>query len=520
MFFNKNLNISNPIFPIKIINNYNINSECSYINCALQALINLDCIKYWIKLLNINNYNNIMNNIQTSLTKEFYQLFIAFLSPQQKQIDSTNIIFHFENKTKNMYLKEISKDPYHFLFYFLEIIHYENNAPKNNNYNINLYKNQTIENMRNDQIMLMKYCDYFCQTQNSIISDYFFNTEKYLFKCDICPKTYYYWYKKIFLFNIDKFKKYRDEKEPFKANQNITLDDCFLCYQGGNVSMCPNCGNFNAYDYRKIFTSSKVIIIALKRYNHTFKGDLSFTFNFSISNYVIQNENNNMNYTLKACIYAYYFNNNIKYFSDIWINNNWYRFLDNDKKQINTYELYQYEPQVLIYELINDQSKYVNPFYIKANQMNQNNFIIPNAAQQMIFQMKQLQMMNLMQIMQRNLMLNRFNIHVNNNNINNDENINSPYIMLKFLIIPDDWDNDEENALRILPQVTLDDTIEKAIDNFFIKLQKPRHAIIKFMFNEMQIQPNSQQKLSDLGINENSVIYALRANNFDSLKCI
>ena len=74
--------------------------------------------------------------------------------------------------------------------------------------------------------------------------------------------------------------------------------------------------------------------------------------------------------------------------------------------------------------------------------------------------------------------------------------------------------------MRILPQVTLDDTIEKAIENFFTKLQKPKQAIIKFIFNGMQIQPNSQQKLSDLGINDKSVISALRANNFDLLKCI
>ena len=517
MFFNSNMNNNNTTFSIKIINNYNINSEYSYINSGLQALVNLDCIKNWIKML--NNYK-IMNNIGASLTKEFYQLFICLLSPQQNQIDSTNIIFHFENKTKNMYQKEITKDPYHFLFYFLEIIHCENNAPKNNNYNINLYKNQTIQNMRNDQVMLMKYCDYFYQTQNSIISDCFFTTEKYLFKCNICPQTYYYWYKKILLFNIDKFKKYRNETNPFKSNQNITLDDCFLCYQGGNASMCPYCGHFNAFDFRKIFTSTKVIIIALKRYNHSFKGDLNFSPNFSISKYVIQNGNNNMNYALKACISAYCYNNNIKYFSDIYINNNWYRFLDNGIKQINIKELYDYEPQILIYELINNQSQFINPFYIKANQMNQNNFIIPNAAQQMMFQMKQMQMMNLMQIMQRNMMLNRFNIHVNNNNIKNDENINSPYIMLKFLIIPENWDNNEENAMRILPQVTLDDTVEKAIENFFTKLQKPKQSIIKFIFNGMQIQPNSQQKLSDLGINDKSVIYALRANNFDLLKCI
>ena len=509
------MNNNHPTFPIKTINNYNINSEYSYINCCLEALVNLDCIKYWIKML--NNYK-IMNNIGASLTKEFYQLFIALLSPQQNQIDSTNIIFHFENKTKNMYQKEITKDPYHFLFYFLELIHYENNAPKNINYNINLYKNQSIENMRNDQIMLMKYCDYFSQTQNSFISDNFFNTEKYLYQCNLCPQTYYYWYKKIFLFNIDESRKYRDAKEPFKANQNITLDDCFLYYQIGNSSMCPFCGSFNTFDYRKIFTSTKVIIIAIKRNNHTFKGDLFFTFNFSISKYVIQNENNNMNYTLKACISAYFFNNNIKYFSDIYINNNWYRFLDNSIKQINMNELYNYEPQILIYELNNNQSQFINPFYNKVNQMNQNNFIMPNLAQQMMFQMKQMQMMNMMQIMQRNMILSRFNIQVNNNNIENDENMNSPFISLKFLIIPNNWDNNEENAQRILAQVTLDDTLEKAIENFFMKLQKPRQAIIKFIFNGMQIQPNSQQKLSDLGINENSVIYALRANNFNLLK--
>ena len=467
----------------------------------------------------LNNYK-IMNNIGASLTKEFYQIFISLLSPQQNQIDSTNLIFHFDNKTRNTYQKEITKDPYHFLFYFLELLHWENNAPKNNNYNINFYKNQTIENMRNDQTMFMKYCEYFYQTQNSFISEYFYNTEKYLFQCNICPQTYYYWYKKILLFNMDKSKNFRDQTQPFRANQNITLDDCFLFYQSGNASMCPYCGHFNAFDYRKIYTSSKVIIIALKRYNHTFKGDLIFPLNFSISKYAIQNGNNNMNYTLKACIKAYFYNNNIKYFSDIYINNTWYRFLDNGIKQININELYNYEPQILIYELINEQSKFINPFYIKANQMNQNNFMIPNAVQQMMLQMKQLQMINIMQIMQRNMMLSRFNIHINNNNIKNDENMNSPYITLKFLIIPDYWDYDEENALKILPQVTLDDTVEKAINNFFIKLQKPKQAIIKFTFNGMQIQPNSQQKLSDLGINENSVIYALRANNFDLLKCV
>ena len=45
MFFNSNMNNNITTFSLKIINNYNINSEYSYINSGLQALVNLDCIK-------------------------------------------------------------------------------------------------------------------------------------------------------------------------------------------------------------------------------------------------------------------------------------------------------------------------------------------------------------------------------------------------------------------------------------------------------------------------------------------
>ena len=93
------------------------------------------------------------------------------------------------------------------------------------------------------------------------------------------------------------------------------------------------------------------------------------------------------------------------------------------------------------------------------------------------------------------------------------------YISLTFLIIPDNWDNSPQNSIKIVPQITLNDTIEKAIDNFFIKLQKPEQAITKFKLNGIEIYRHSQDILRNLGINENSIIYAIRAPNFDALKC-
>ena len=503
---------------IKPINNYNIDIEGSYINTVLQSFAHLDCINYWIKII---NNTQVMNKIDCSLTKEFYQLFISLLSGQLQNVDSTNLIFHFQNKVKSIYKKEIINDPYHFFYYFLELLHFENNTPLNPNYDINNYKNQSLENMKDDKFMLKAYADYFQQTQNSIISDYFYNTEKYLFKCQTCPQIYYYGHTKIFYFNVDKYRIFRDSGYPHKAGENLTLDDCFLCYQGGNQTMCPICGNLNAYDYKKIFTSTKVIIIGFKRNKHIYKGDINFQLKYSISNYVIHNTLSSMNYALKSIIYR--IDNKTKYCVDVLINNNWIRFFENQIKKLNDIkELYRFEPEMLIYELINDQTNYMNPFYKQSNIINNNNFFVPTREQQIMAQMQQLLMMKMMMMnIQRNLMLNRFVMNVNNNNFNNNMNVNGDIqslgILLKFLVIPEDWDNSPEQSQKIMAQVTLDDTIEKAINNFFIKLLKPREAIKKFVFNGIEIEVNSHEKLRDLNINEESIIYAYKADNFDSL---
>ena len=86
---------------------------------------------------------------------------------------------------------------------------------------------------------------------------------------------------------------------------------------------------------------------------------------------------------------------------------------------------------------------------------------------------------------------------------------------LKFIIRPQIWDQKEESAIVLFIQVYTDLTIEETINRFFKKLEKPREAIINFTFNDVQLDEKSKQKLDDLKINQNSVIYALKSSSFD-----
>ena len=94
------------------------------------------------------------------------------------------------------------------------------------------------------------------------------------------------------------------------------------------------------------------------------------------------------------------------------------------------------------------------------------------------------------------------------------------YFTLKFLVIPQIWDQNLDNAITINTQVSDNFTLKNAIDRFFIKLGKPRDAIIHFSINNVQLDVNSQQKLKDMNINENSIIYALKSTNFEELPSI
>ena len=133
---------------------------------------------------------------------------------------------------------------------------------------------------------------------------------------------------------------------------------------------------------------------------------------------------------------------------------------------------------------------------------------------QQLFLMQMLQMrlkQQLFQKMKQNLMLQSININPNIKNNNNDN------LKIEFLVIPENWNSLNKEEIIIKPQVKSEDTIKKVIDNFFIKLVKLKEAIKEFKFNGIVIEINSQVKLKDFGITNNSKIYATKAPNFDQL---
>ena len=542
---NNNMNI-NQMKGIAYKNNFN-NLDYSYAHCVIQALACLDCFKKWFKQF---HNNSIIGNNQI-LTKEFFNLLNSLYSGQEG--DSSNLINTFNIGAKNILNKEIQKDSYHFLSYFLELIHFENNNP----ININCFYQPTLEQMKNQDYIYNLFGSYFQQTQNSIISQCFYNIEKDKFQCKICPPLYYFTFKKLLYFNVDEYKRFRDQAYTNKIGMNLTLDECLTCYCGGYSGVCKKCNNFGN-NYKIIFSTTKVLIIYFKRKIHIYRGDIDFTNKYSICN---------KNYFLKGCIS---YCNTSKYFCDVCINNVWYRYMDNSSIMLNDVnkEIHQYEPQLLIYELEEfpqkqknmgmnqnnnnlNQSMFVNPFNDNINQMMNNNqfnffftpkvqyqqFLAQNLQQnydisknQQLLQFSNIDTLNSFQTINplcfksNNINDNGQNDNHQNDNGQNDnkkdddkknDNSNPFFTTINFYIIPKDWDKNEENVIKIIAQLTIEDTIQTAVNNFFIKLQKPREAIKEFKLNDISIDPQSQQKIKD--IKSDTIIFAIKSDNFDEL---
>ena len=520
------------MFPMKGINNNNSNKNFSYIHSVLQSL---SCLEVSQFLINQNNFQNF--NINLCITIELYN--IMKMLNNGFEAYSGNIINYYQNKVNliNHTNTAFSGDPYHFLFYLLELIHYENNMAPDKFYNIQSLYTQNVQMQAIDDYMYILFYDFFRRTQNSLISNYFFNIEKYTTNCMKCGTLYFYGIKKILRFNIDMYRIYRDKAYPLRAGQNLTLDDCFRCYIGGTPSMCQNCG-IGAIKTTKLCCTTKVLIIYLERNNHKFCCDIDFLPSLNILNYFsIKRSNNitfNPTYNLKACISYDQFNN--KYFADCYVATNnmlsgWYRFIDNQVSLLkNAYdETHKYEPQLLIYELVPQNFISFNPFlsnnaYI-SNIFNQfKNMSIPNYGNMMNFVPNnqdstlkaQEQNLNIFQCISQK------NNYTQNNSSGNDNTKFNPMnakmaFSLKFICVPEIGDQSETPLNRIFAQVISDYTFEKAVNNFFTKLMKKREAIKKFLLNDNEISDKCSNTLAELNINENSVIKAIKSDNFDQL---
>lgn len=103
-------------------------------------------------------------------------------------------------------------------------------------------------------------------------------------------------------------------------------------------------------------------------------------------------------------------------------------------------------------------------------------------------------------------------------NPNPNGNINQ--FGLKFICVPEFGDQSETPTNKIVAQVSSNFKFKEAINNFYMKLVKPRGAIKKFLLNNNEISPDCESSLSQLNINKDTIIKAIKSPNFDQMKLV
>ena len=480
----------------KSIKSYQLMREASYSNSVLQAFIQLECFQEWIKYLNNNNRIN-HPCFTTTLTKDLYLLFCCITNGNC--LDSSKIILDYDSKSAELWQKEISKDPYHFIYCFLYILHSENNIMPNPNFNLALYHQSIMNYARFDNQVFQLFSDYFNQTFNSFISNNFFNVQKFFVNCNNCPIIMFsYDIMPILRFNCDELIMMRNQSNPLKIMKRLSLTDCFEVSLFPKKIRCRFCNTFFGNESKKLYAASNVLIIYFKRscHSYNYRNDIKFYIDIDISKYIINQNSENKKFKLKAVVSCY---DNNKYLADVFINGYFFRIIDwksrLDVKQISINQLFEYEPVLLFYE-----TDYQGKLYEKMKKLQEIQIFI-NFEQYL-------------EMIRQNFMFSTSQSPMMGNNIDSTK----VGFNLKFLVIPQNWNHNPQDSFPISPQVIPDFTVKYTIEKFYTKLIKKKEAIIKFTYNNnIELDPNSEQRLSDLNINENTIIYAIKSPNFDDL---
>jgi hypothetical protein len=293
-----------------IIKNFS-NEETSYANSVLQSLSSLD---FALNFKNDIENKNIKNDPNFLLSYDLYKLISNIISGND--YNSLDIIEHFKNKYydyKNNIKNEnvLEKEPFYFLYYLLQFIHFENNIFKDPNYNIDIFYNQPLENQKNDTTMLKVFNDFMDNTQNSIISKNFYIFMKYTYNCPYCGTYYKYLFRNILKINLDGAKVFAEQNFPDKKGTNLSLDDGLNYYFSTIKTNCKNekCQN-NVDQKTQIFNTKNVLIIIFEKNNKMINYDLSFERTIDLAKYRAGNifnnslneTNNNFKFELKSCI--------------------------------------------------------------------------------------------------------------------------------------------------------------------------------------------------------------------------
>lgn len=353
--------------------------ECSYVHAVLQCLL-MHPIMYQCQ----NEFNSIKNNNKNRflLTKELYKIYdtIRF----GKTANSSNFIHLFQNifnqnknAFNNMDIYSI-KTPGKFLYFLLSLLDFElNNSP--NDFDTRLVTNISLAQKKDENYLINLYLNYFIRNRSgSIIFKYFFSNEKSQYVCPKCDKYYDCELKSIFVMKLNEINEYRRKINKNALNYNLNLGECFDYYCNNNIERCKHCNEYNIMRYAKI-NNGRTLIIRLKRNNNGSKCDVDFPIVFNFRKFA-ENLSLKMNYILKACVsYGSFQDYGWKYFADINfdvnINSNgrWRRFIDSQSYILESWrQIYEYEPQILIYQL-SDLEENNNNFINNGQNMNNNN---------------------------------------------------------------------------------------------------------------------------------------------------
>ena len=313
----------------------------------------------------------------------------------------------------------------------------------------NRFLNLDFNSMKNDNKIYREFLLYIIKTQNSLISNDFLSSLRFIFNCPKCEIFYYYSFQIILRINIDISRQTRDNNNPNRKGSILGLSELLESFSSNTPIKCGHCGN-EAKKREKLCLPGKTIIISLERNQHTFSPDVNFDLNFNFYNYIskskTQGMNLNTNYELKAVIsYANIGNEGI-YFADCKIkggnsNDFWVRYIGLQNFPIKQNDLFVYEPQILIYEVSNinnisqQQSQNLNNYNVNnqiyyninnnsnnQNMINNNNYMMngSNAMENM----NNLNQMNLSNAPVGKSVFDQMNPDFNNKNYSNNNMIN------------------------------------------------------------------------------------------------
>ena len=397
---------NNPNYPSGISYDQR-NGECSFAHAVLQTLYFHPMMKNDI---NNNSVNEIMNGDRYPITKEIFKMFISMRNGERTySYDFFEVFIKTFNQSKaafgpdNQFLR---KDPYHFLFFLLHFLQLELNfSPRT--FDINRLNNLMLGEKRDKRNIFELYNNFMIQNHSySIIFKNFFNSEENEYTCQNCGTYFDFDLNNIFTMDISNIN--------LNPGNTINLDECFNSYCNPNNMRCQYC--YNRVLLNKKIYHGNTIIIGFKRKKLGNRNDIDFPIRLNISKYSGVTEGRVL-YVLKSCISFMPMNNNPGvYFTDINLNLNsntgkWIRYYNDTVYELQNFNaIYNYEPQLLIYQLEDlEQNNHPNP----PNTQNLNN--INNYQSHYDF--------NTIQEMLRNINQSNQNNQNNNNPQNGNNNI-------------------------------------------------------------------------------------------------